>query len=91
MHQIPHQILQSAGIGLALGSGMLGMILIVGGDPAAGMLAEAMARPWQLPAIWFGAVGPFAVAFAGTSLALRQVDVPPPPRRIRAPAVVRVR
>ncbi len=89
MQSTPSLILASAAIGTALGSLLLVFLLAAGGDAARTLLAEALTQPWQLPAIWFGAVAPFAVGFVATSLVASDVG-PPAGRDSRRPVPVRL-
>jgi len=57
---------------LALGMLLASVLLIFGlcytGAGAGGLLREALRRPEQIPAIWLGAVTPFAIGFLATGL-----------------------
>lgn len=63
-------MLRRIAAGAAVGTFLLLALVASGGDAALALLAEALERPGQLAALWFGAVAPFAVGFFGTALAL---------------------
>jgi hypothetical protein len=63
-------LLWHVALGALVGTAFLYTVLSGASDQTQALLAEAATRPWQIVPIWLGGILPFAIAFAGTALAM---------------------
>lgn len=56
--------------GAALATLLIGAMICFGGSGVDSLAAEALRSPSLIPALWLGAVAPFAIGFLATALCL---------------------